>query len=158
MGIMKIHKDPKKYSQVELNKIKNRAEEIWHRKCDAFNTALDDWLQAEKEIRAQSGIEHKSSAEYTADEIRMIKERAQAVRDEKIASLRTAFDDWIEAENELKDELQVSAHFDTLFDQWFKKVSSAVRALLKDESSPSEDVVNDLLARQYIELMTECLN
>lgn len=155
---MKANKSPRHYSQTELNKIRNRAEQIWHRKCDAFNTALDDWLQAEKEIRAHSGIGNKSSDEYTEEERQMIRERAQAVRDEKIASLRTAFDDWIEAEHELKGELQETVHFNQLFDLWFKKVSSAVRSLLKDESSPSEDVINDLLARHYIELMTECLN
>lgn len=155
---MKTNKSQRQYSQTELDKIRKRAEQIWHRKCDALNTALDDWLQAEKEIRAHSGIGDKSSDEYTEEERQMIRERAQTVRDEKIASLRTAFDDWVEAEHELKDELQQSVHFNKLFDLWFKKVSRAVRSLLKDESSPSEDVVNDLLARQYIELMTECLN
>jgi hypothetical protein len=155
---MKAKNSTKKYSKTSLEKIKKRAEEIWKSKRDSLNTALDDWLQAEKEIKAQSGIEHKKSDEYTPQEVRLIRERAEAVRAEKIDSLRTAFDDWIEAEAELKDELTGSVDLNDLFDRWFEKVSKSVRVILETEESPSEEVINEVYARQYVEFMTECLN
>jgi len=155
---MKNINGEKRYSKVDLEKIRSKAEEIWLRKRQDLNTELDDWLQAEREIRAQSGIENKPSTNYTATEIRKIQERAQAVRDEKVNSLRTAFDDWIEAEEELKEELTKKIEFDELFDLWFNKVSAALRALWKTESKPSAEAINDVLSDQYIAMMTECLN
>ena len=91
----KQSKGDKKYSKSDMEKIRKRASEIWKGKCQALNTALDDWLQAEREFKAATGIEHKGSHQYTSGEVAGIKERAQAIRKAKISSLRTAFDDWI---------------------------------------------------------------
>ena len=41
-----------KYSRTDLEKIRKRAREIWARKRESFNTALNDWLQAEQELKA----------------------------------------------------------------------------------------------------------
>lgn len=148
----------KKYSEADLKKIRKRAGEIWKRKCQSLNTALDDWLQAERELRTKIGIGHKRPDDYTDDEVRKIKERAQAIRDEKVRSLRTAFNDWIEAEQELKEELNGRINANDLFDLWFSKVSSQVALLLKKDSAASAGTMEDIFGRQYVELMKECMN
>ncbi len=154
---MKATTRPKKYSKATTEKIRKRAAEIWKRKCQALNTALDDWLEAEREIRKKLGIEHKKPSEYTPEEIYKIRERAQAVRNEKIGSLRTAFDDWIEAEQELKQDLKKRMTVNEFFDLWFIKMSSAATTIFNAEDVPSVGDVDDLLGKEYIELMTECM-
>lgn len=146
-----------KHSVPDLEKIRKRASEIWKRKCQSLNTALDDWLQAERELRAQAGIEHKKAESYTRDEMILIRKRAQAIRDEKVRSLRTAFDDWIEAEQELKGELGAKITANEFFDLWFRKSSAHVASLLKKDASAPLSSIHDFLGKQYVELMTECM-
>jgi hypothetical protein len=148
----------KKYSNADLEKIRKRAAEIWKRKCQALNTALDDWLQAERELVASTGIKEKKPDQYTNEETAKIRARAQAIREEKVKSLRTAFDDWIEAEQELKEELQ-KKKIDThdLFDLWFGKASSGVTLLLKTDGEIHGRSFNDILEQEYVDLMTECM-
>ncbi len=148
---------PKKYSNSDLEKIRKRASEIWKGKCQALNTALDDWLQAERELKSKIGIENKKPDEYTKEQIAKIRERAEAVRQEKIGSLRTAFNDWIEAEAELKDELKKKIALNDFFDLWFSKVSSEVSELLKTDSSASMGSIDEILGKNYVELMKECM-
>jgi len=148
----------KKYSKADLEKIRKRASEIWKGKCQALNTALDDWLQAEQELKATTGIKDKTSAQYTSEEVSKIRERAQAIREEKVKSLRTAFDDWIEAEQELKEELGKKINVDDLFDLWFSKVSPRITALLKTNTGTHAGTFNDVLEQEYVELMTACMN
>ncbi|MFH1801153.1 MAG: DUF2934 domain-containing protein [Candidatus Omnitrophota bacterium] len=147
----------KEYSKRDLEKIRKRASEIWKRKCQSLNTALDDWLQAERELLAATGATGKSSDQYTDEEIAKIKERAQAIRGEKIKSLRTAFDDWIEAEQEIKEELKKKIDLHDLFDLWFGKVSSRIAAVLEKDGAIQTGAFNDVLERQYVELMAECM-
>jgi len=147
----------KKYSGPDFEKIRKRATEIWKRKCQSLNTALDDWLQAEQELRATSGIKDKSSDQYMNEEVAKIKVRAQAIREEKVQSLRTAFDDWIEAEQELKEELGKKIDLHGLFDLWFKGTSSRIAALLKKDGTIQASTFNDILEQQYVELMAECM-
>ncbi len=147
----------KKYSKADLEKIRKRAREIWKRKCLSFNTALDDWLQAEQELRTTIGIQNKRSDQYTDEEVAKIKARAQAIREEKIGSLRTAFDDWIEAEQELKEELTKKVNLKDLFDLWFNRSSSRIAELLKKDGSVHPNMFNEILEQQYVELMTECM-
>jgi hypothetical protein len=155
---MKKHsKGDKKYSKSDMEKIRKRASEIWKGKCQALNTALDDWLQAEREFRAATGIEHKGPQQYTSGEVAGIKERAQAIRDTKIGSLRTAFDDWFQAERELQGELNQGINLHDLFDLWFDKSSSRVVEVLKRDGAITTGAFNDILEQQYIELMAECL-
>lgn len=149
--------DQKKYSETDLEKIRKRASEIWKRKCQSLNTALDDWLQAEQEFRERTGIKGQGSGQYTDDEVVKIKERAQAIREEKIRSLRTAFDDWIEAERELKEELEKKVDLKDLFDRWFSKASPRVDSLLKTENRVRASIFDDALGQQYVELMEECM-
>lgn len=148
----------KKYSGADLEKIRRRASDIWKRKCQALNTALDDWLQAERELKATTGIKDKKADQYTAEEVAKIKARAEAIRQEKVQSLRTAFDDWIEAEQELKEELGKKVDLHDLFDRWFNKVSPRVMALLKTDAQIHAGTFNDVLEQEYVELMTECMN
>lgn len=147
----------KKYSNSDLKKIRKRAAEIWKGKCQSLNTALDDWLEAEQELKSQSAISHKKPDQYTEAEVLKIKKRAQAIRDEKVKSLRTAFDDWIEAEKELKGELKGHVKPSDLFDLWFSKASSKVAALLREDTVIPSSTLDDVLGRQYIELMAECM-
>jgi len=156
-GMIKKPHPEKKYSKVDLEKIRTRAREIWKRKCQSLNTALDDWLQAERDLRKQLGIEHKSSADYTAEEVRQIKERAEAVRQEKIGTLRTAFNDWIEAEQELKAELKKRINVNGLFDLWFGEASSRVTLILKTNPVASSIAIDEILGQQYVELMAKCM-
>lgn len=148
----------KKYSKVDLEKIRKRATEIWKGKCQALNTALDDWLQAERELMASTGTQNKKPDQYTSEETAKIRERAQAIRETKVASLRTAFDDWIEAEQELKEELK-KKKIDTrgLFDRWFSKASPGVTSLLKKDAEIHGRSFNDILEQEYVDLMTECM-
>ena len=148
----------KKYSKADLEKIRKRAAEIWRGKCQALNTALDDWLQAEQELMATTGIKDKKPDQYTSEEVAKIRERAQTIREEKVKSLRTAFDDWIEAEQELKEELKkkkIDIH--DLFDLWFSKASSGVTSLLKTDTEIHGRSFNDILEQEYVELMAECM-
>jgi Protein of unknown function (DUF2934) len=147
----------KEYSKRDLEKIRKRASEIWKGKCQSLNTALDDWLQAERELLAATGATGKSSDQYTNEEIAKIKERAQAIREEKIKSLRTAFDDWIEAEQEIKEELKKKIDLRDLFDLWFSGASSRVTELLEKDGAIQTGMFNDVLERQYVELMAECM-
>lgn len=153
------HPKKKEYTPEDVEKIRKRAGEIWRRKCQLLNTALDDWLQAERELKSKIGIKHKKPEEYTPDEVQKIRARAQEVRDEKIACLRTAFNDWIEAEKELQGELKGKIPPGDLFDLWFEKVSSNLTALLNAET-PTQEMSgpDNVFSRSYIELMTECLN
>ena len=148
----------KQYSSADLEKIRKRATEIWRRKCQALNTALDDWLQAERELTVSDGLKDKKPDQYTGEDIAKIRARAQAIREEKVKSLRTAFDDWIEAEQELKAELQ-KKKIDThgLFDRWFPKASSGVTSLLKTDGEIHGRSFNDILEQEYVDLMTECM-
>ncbi|MFZ5801643.1 MAG: DUF2934 domain-containing protein [Candidatus Omnitrophota bacterium] len=145
------------YSKQDLTKIRKRAAEIWKRKCQALNTALDDWLQAERELKMQTGLKHKTADQYTSEEIAKIKSRAQAIRDEKVGSLRTAFDDWIEAEQELKEELLKKGKRHELFDMWFNRVLPRLDVLLEGEGSVRPSHVDQALGQEYVELMTECM-
>lgn len=144
-------------SGIDVEKIRQRAAEIWKSKCQSLNTALDDWLQAERELKAQTGFKHKTSDQYTPEEIARIRERAQAIRDEKIRSLRTAFDDWIQAEQELKEELQKKVNLKDLFDMWFTKVSPHMASLLDEDTAARRTIFDDALGKEYIELMAECM-
>jgi hypothetical protein len=153
----KQSKDDKKYSKSDLEKIRKRAGEIWKGKCRAMNTALDDWLQAEREFGAATGIERKGSDQYTSGEVAEIKHRAQAIRDEKIRSLRTVFDDWIQAEKELQGELSKKINLRDLFDLWFDKSSCRVTEALKKDGAIQTGAFNDILEQQYIEIMAECM-
>ena len=146
------------YSKVDLEKIRKRATEIWKGKCQALNTALDDWLQAERELTVSDGLKEKKPDQYTNEDIAKIRKRAQAIREEKVASLRTAFDDWIEAEQEFKEELKkkkIESH--DLFDRWFGKASSGVTSLLKTDTEIHGRSFNDILEQEYVDLMTECM-
>ena len=154
---MKKKNAEKKYTSVDLEKIRKRAGEIWQRKCRSLNTALDDWLQAERELRTQARIGHKKSDQYTSEEVAKIKARAQTIRDEKVKSLRTAFDDWIEAEQELKEELKKRVDPKDLFDRWFSKASSRVDSLMKADPEIRASIFDDALGQQYVELMAECM-
>jgi tRNA/tmRNA/rRNA uracil-C5-methylase (TrmA/RlmC/RlmD family) len=156
--MMKKSSGDKKYSKADLEKIRKRAAEIWKGKCQALNTALDDWLQAERELMATIGIRDKKPDQYTSEETARIRERAQAIRETKVASLRTAFDDWIEAEQELKEELK-KKKIDThgLFDRWFSKASPGVTSLLKKDTEIHGRSFNDILEQKYVDLMTECM-
>ena len=146
-----------KYSQTDLEKIRKRAREIWSRKRESFNTALNDWLQAEQELKAGNALEHTRSDQYTASEIAKIKERAQAIRDMKVRSLHTAFDDWIEAEQELKEELTKKINILELFDMWFLRVSPRVASLLDEETPVRHGIFDSELGKEYVELMSECI-
>ena len=151
-------KADKQYSKVDLERIRKRAAEIWKGKCQSLNTALDDWLQAERELVATAGIKDKKPDQYTNEDVAKIKARAQAIREEKVKSLRTAFDDWIEAEQELKEELakkKIDPH--GLFDRWFRKASSGVASLLKTDPEIHGRSFNDVLEQEYVELITECM-
>lgn len=147
----------KKYSKSDLEKIRKRASEIWKGKCQALNTALDDWLQAEREFRAMTGTPHKGPGQYTSEDVARIKVRAQAIRDEKVRSLRTAFDDWIQAEQELQGELNKKIKLQDLFDLWFDKSSDRVVEILKKDGAIQTGAFNDILEQQYIEIMAECM-
>lgn len=149
-----------KKSNLKLNQeeIRKRANAIWQRKCQSLNTALDDWLQAERELRAQIGIEQKQPSQYTPEEIAKIKERAQAIHEEKIKSLRTAFDDWIEAEKELAAELKnKKINLSDLFDIWFSRVSPRVATILDGETEPRPSLFDEVFAKEYVDLMAECM-
>jgi lysophospholipase L1-like esterase len=150
--------DIKKYSAADLAKIRKRAREIWKRKCQALNTALDDWLQAERELRTQIGINHKQWHQYTDLEVAKIRVRAQAIREEKVRSLRTAFDDWIEAEQELKEELQKKINLSDLFDVWFGPASDRVTSLIKKDPAIQPGVLDEVLGKLYVKLMASCMN
>lgn len=147
----------KKYSKADLEKIRKRAREIWARKRESFNTALNDWLQAEQELKAGNALEHTRSDQYTPAEIAKIKERAQAIRDGKVRSLHTAFDDWIEAEQELKEELTKKINTLELFDMWFLRVSPRVATLLNEDPSVQHGIFDSELGKEYVELMSECM-
>ncbi len=147
----------KKYSDLDLEKIRKRAREIWKRKCDSFKTALDDWLQAERELKTTTDIKHKRADQYTGDEVAEIKKRAELIREEKIKTLRTTFDDWIEAEQELKEELKKKIDIHDLFDIWFKRSSSGVAELLKTDGTLQTGAFHDVLEDQYVDLMAECM-
>ena len=146
-----------KYSRTDLEKIRKRAREIWARKRESFNTALNDWLQAEQELKAGNKLEHTRSDQYTGEEIAKIKERAQAIRDMKVRSLHTAFDDWIEAEQELKEELTKKINILDLFDMWFLRVSPRVASLLNEETPVRHGIFDSELGKEYVELMSECI-
>ena len=148
----------KKYSKTDLEKIRKRATEIWKGKCQALNTALDDWLQAERELTVSDGLKDKKPDQYTSEDIAKIKARAQTIREAKVASLRTAFDDWIEAEQELKEELKKKKiESRDLFDRWFSKASPGVTSLLKTDTEIHGRSFNDILEQEYVELMAECM-
>ncbi len=149
---------PKKYSKTDLEKIRKRAREIWQRKCQAMNTALDDWLQAEQELKASAGLQNKPSDQYTQDEVSKIRARAQAIREAKVQSLRTAFDDWIEAEQELKNDLKKKIALGDLFDLWFNRSASHMSEILGKDSEMQAAAFHDVLERQYVELMAESMN
>ena len=151
-------KAEKPYSKVDIEKIRKRATEIWKGKCQALNTALDDWLQAERELTVSDGLKDKKPDQYTGADIAKIRARAQAIREEKVASLRTAFDDWIEAEQEFKAELKnKKIESSDLFDRWFSKASSGVTLLLKANMEVHGRSFNDILEQEYVDLMTECM-
>jgi hypothetical protein len=152
---MKKSNSGKKYSTATMEKIRTRAQEIWSRKCEALNTALDDWLQAERELRIQNQLKHKRAEDYTEEDVRKIKERAQVVREEKVGQLHTAFDDWIEAEKELKEELKGKVNIKDLFDLWFTKVAPSVDQALTD-GTPLSDI-DIIMSEHYIELMAEVM-
>ena len=100
----------------------------------------------------------KKPDQYTNEDIAKIKTRAQAIREAKVASLRTAFDDWIEAEQEFKAELKkrkIENH--DLFDRWFSKASSGVTSLLETDTEIHGRSFNDILEQEYVDLMTECM-
>ncbi|HOW60065.1 MAG TPA: DUF2934 domain-containing protein [Candidatus Omnitrophota bacterium] len=148
----------KDHPRLNPEEIRKRANAIWKRKCQALNTALDDWLQAERELRAQIGIEHKKPCQYTPEEITQIKKRAEAIHEEKIKSLRTAFDDWIEAEKELAEELKnkkINLH--DLFDMWFSRVSPRVASMLDEDAVVQKSIFDEALGKEYVDLMTECM-
>lgn len=149
---------PKKYSKIDLEKIRKRAREIWQRKCQAMNTALDDWLQAEQELKASAGLQNKSSDQYTGDEVAKIRARAQAIRESKVQSLRTAFDDWIEAEQELKGDLKKKIKLHDLFDLWFNRSASHMSEILGKDSEMQAAAFHDVLEHQYVELMAESMH
>ncbi|HOW87426.1 MAG TPA: DUF2934 domain-containing protein [Candidatus Omnitrophota bacterium] len=146
------------YSKTDLEKIRERAAKIWRRKCQTLNTALDDWLQAERELTVSDGLKDKKPDQYTKEDIAKIRARARAIREEKVKSLRTAFDDWIEAEQELKEELKkkkIDIH--GLFDRWFARASSDVTSLLKTDGEIHGRSFNDILEQEYVDLITECM-
>ncbi len=143
---------------MDPQKIKKRANEIWKRKREALNTALDDWLQAERELKIQNGLKDKNPSQYTSEDVTKIRERAQAIREEKVKSLRTAFDDWIEAEKELTEELKKKKiDLRDLFDMWFKKISPRVDELLDGDLTIQRGIFDDELGKEYVELMMECV-
>lgn len=148
----------KDHPKLDSRKIKKRANEIWKRKCQSLNTALDDWLQAERELKTQAGIGNKEPGQYTSAEVTRIRKRAQAIRDGKIQLLRTAFDDWIEAEKELAEELKnkkIDLH--ALFDLWFKKASPRVDSLLNEGAEFHRSIFDEALGQEYVELMADCM-
>jgi ABC-type phosphate transport system auxiliary subunit len=148
----------KGHSKLDPQKIKKRANEIWKRKREALNTALDDWLQAERELKIQNGLKDKNPSQYTSEDVTKIRERAQAIREEKVKSLRTAFDDWIEAEKELTEELKKKKiDLRDLFDMWFKKISPRVDELLDGDLTIQRGIFDDELGKEYVELMMECV-
>lgn len=149
--------DEKKYSEGDLSKIRKRATEIWERKHASLATALDDWLEAERELKAKNALQHTSPSQYTPEETARIKTLAQTIRDEKVRSLRTAFDDWIEAERELKDELRKKIDVHDLFDMWFNRVSPRVDALLEGDNPIRRTVFDSALGQEYVDLMSECM-
>lgn len=155
--MIKKYKNEKKYSEKDLQKIRKRAAEIWKRKHDALNTALDDWLQAERELKDKNALRRTCSDQYLPEEIARIQERAQAIRNEKVESLRTAFDDWIEAEQELKEELKKKVYLPDLFDMWFLRISPRVATLLNGNSPVSRSIFDSEFGKQYVELMSECM-
>ncbi|MBU9888351.1 MAG: DUF2934 domain-containing protein [Candidatus Omnitrophica bacterium] len=144
-------------SRISREKIKDRAAAIWKRKCQSLSTALDDWLQAERELRSETEIGCKSSDQYTRDAMSRIRHRAQKIREEKVRSLRTAFDDWIEAEKELREELKKKAGAGDLFDLWFHKVSARITPLLASDTTVQASAFNSALEQLYVELMAECM-
>lgn len=148
---------PKEHSKLDPQKIRARANEIWKRKREALNTALDDWLQAERELKIQNGLKDKSPSQYTSEDVTKIRERAQAIREEKVQSLRTAFDDWIEAEKELTEELKEKIDLRDLFDMWFKRILPRVDELLDGDTTLRRGVFDDALGKEYVELMMECV-
>ena len=73
-------------------------------------------------------------------------------------SLRTAFDDWIEAEKELTEELKKKKiDLRDLFDMWFKKISPRVDELLDGDLTIQRGIFDDELGKEYVELMMECV-
>ena len=147
----------KGHPKLDPKKIKERANEIWKRKREALNTALDDWLQAERELKIQNGLKDKNPSQYTSEDVTKIRERAQAIREEKVKSLRTAFDDWIEAEKELKEELKKKIDPRDLFDMWFKRISPRVDELLDGDLIIRRGIFDDELGKEYVDLMMECM-
>lgn len=152
---MNAKKDLKK---VKTDEIRKRANEIWKRKCRSLNTALDDWLEAERDFRVRLGDQSKKPSQYTLAEVAEIKTRAQAIRDEKILSLRTAFDDWIEAEKELVEELK-NKKIDRkdLFEKWFRRASPRIAALLEENLTAKRSIFDQVLGEEYVEFMKECM-
>jgi hypothetical protein len=147
----------KGHSKLDPEKIKKRANEIWKKKRDALNTALDDWLQAERELKIHNGLRDKHPSQYTSEDVTKIRERAQAIREEKVKSLRTAFDDWIEAEKELTEELKKKIDPQDLFDMWFKRISPRVDELLDGDLVIRRGIFDDELGKEYVDLMMECM-
>ena len=137
--------------------IRKRASEIWQRKCKALNTELDDWLQAEEELRNKLGLDQAKASEYPVEQMNEIRSRARALRLEKINSLHTAFDDWIEAEKELKEELAGKVNIKELFDRWFTKVSATIAEAFKTDAETSSEDAYNIMGKQYVDLMAEVM-
>mgnify|MGYP001163225042 CR=1 FL=1 len=72
--------------------------------------------------------------------------------------MRTAFDDWIEAEQEFKEELKKKKiESRDLFDRWFSKTSAGVASRLKMDTEIHGRSFNDIFEQEYVELMAECM-
>ncbi|RLF26032.1 MAG: hypothetical protein DRN14_07545 [Thermoplasmata archaeon] len=146
------------YSEADLEKIREKAHTIWEKKCQSFNTALNDWLDAEREIRKQLSMEHKESGEYTEDEVGKIKVRAQGLHEEKIKSLNTALDDWLEAEQEVERELKKKMTVRDLFGLWFERLFAISSSLCQQGgTSSSGDIYRDI-DQHYVEMMSDVMN
>ncbi|MFC1808557.1 hypothetical protein ACFL3D_00350 [Candidatus Omnitrophota bacterium] len=148
----------KKHSDSDLATIDKKAHDIWEKKCNSFNKALNDWLEAERETREQLSIQDKDSCEYTAAEVAVIKTRAQTLHEEKIKLLNSALDDWLEAEKAVEKQLANKPNIKSLFNVWASKVSASFPSSLKKEASEDSWEIYQGIDNHYVEMMREIMS
>ena len=142
----------KKYFKRELEKTRERASEIWKGKCQALNAALDDWLRSEQELKAATGPMGKSFHQYTNEESAKIKERTQAIRKEKMKSLRAAFGDWVEAGQGSKGGLKKRSASMIFLTSGPTSRLPVLPGFSKKVVRYRAGMFNDVLERQYVEI------
>ena len=154
------------YSDDDLATIHKKAHEIWEKKCNSFNKALNDWLEAESETRKKLRIDNKKSCEYTDAERGQITTKAQALHKERIQLLNSALDDWLEAEKAVEAKLKMKLDARSLFCLWYGRMVDACSLLRKKEIAESiaqsstvfPGGAYDNLGQHYITMMSDLMN